>query len=55
MRVRFHNRAVKFLDKLDERDKERIRLKLKSLISTIEEQGIIPFKDLDSSLTVYKK
>jgi mRNA interferase RelE/StbE len=47
MRVRFHSRAVKFLDKLDEKDRERIRLKLKALVSTIEEQGIIPFKELD--------
>ena len=46
MRVRFHNRAVKFLDKLDEEDRERTRFKLKSLVSTIEEQGIIPFKEL---------
>ena len=47
MRVRFHNRVVKFLDKLDGKDRERIRLKLKSLVGTIEEQGIIPFKELD--------
>ena len=47
MRVRFHNHAVKFLEKLDEKDRERIRLKLKSLVGTIEDQGIIPFKELD--------
>lgn len=47
MRVRFHNRAVKFLEKLDEKEKERVRLKLKSLVSAIEAQGIIPFKELD--------
>ena len=47
MRVRFHNRAVRFLEKLDEKDKERIRLKLKSLVNAIEVQGIIPFKELD--------
>jgi len=47
MRVRFHSRAVKFLEKLEEKDKERIRLKLKFLVSTIEAQGIIPFKELD--------
>ena len=47
MRIRFHNRAVKFLAKLDEKDKERIRLKLKTLLATIESQGIIPFKELD--------
>ena len=46
MRVRFHNRAVKFLDKIDEKDKSRIRLKIKSLVGAIEEQGIIPFKEL---------
>lgn len=43
MRIRFHNRAVKFLDKIDEKDKERIRLKIGSLVGVIEEQGIIPF------------
>jgi len=35
------------LAKLDEKDKERIRLKLKTLLATIESQGIIPFKELD--------
>lgn len=47
MRVKFHNRAVKFLDKIDGKDKERIRLKIGSLVGAIEEQGIIPFKELD--------
>lgn len=47
MRVRFHSRAVKFLDKLDEKDRERIRLKLKFLVTTIERQGVIPFEELD--------
>ena len=47
MRIRFHSRAVKFLEKLEEKDKEKIRLKLKSLVSTIEDQGVIPFKELD--------
>jgi mRNA interferase RelE/StbE len=47
MRVRFHQRAVKFLEKLDEKEKERVRLKVKSLVSAIETQGIIPFKELD--------
>jgi len=47
MRIRFHNRAIKALEKLDEKDKERVRIKLKSLTSTIEAQEIIPFKDLD--------
>ncbi|MGA2936645.1 MAG: type II toxin-antitoxin system RelE/ParE family toxin [Syntrophobacteraceae bacterium] len=47
MRVRFHSRAVKFLEKLDKEDKEKIRLKFKSLVSTIEAQGVIPFRELD--------
>jgi mRNA interferase RelE/StbE len=48
MIVKFHNRAVKFLDKLDEKDKQRIRIKLKTLVSAIEDQGTIPFKELDN-------
>jgi mRNA interferase RelE/StbE len=47
VRIRFHNRAVKFLEKLDEKDREKIRLKLKALLAAIESQGIIPFKELD--------
>lgn len=47
MRVRFHTRAVKSLEKIDEKEKERIRLKLKALLTSIESQGIIPFKELD--------
>ncbi|MGC8494259.1 MAG: type II toxin-antitoxin system RelE family toxin [Syntrophobacteraceae bacterium] len=47
MRVRFHNRAVKFLDKIDGKDKERLRLKIGLLVGAIEEQGVIPFKELD--------
>jgi mRNA interferase RelE/StbE len=47
VKVGFHKRAVKFLDKLGEKDKARIRIKLKSLIGAIEEQGVIPFKELD--------
>ena len=29
------------------KDKERIRLKIRSLVGAIDEQGIIPFKELD--------
>ena len=38
---------IKFLDKLDKKDKERVRLKFKSLVSSVEAQGIIPFRELD--------
>lgn len=47
MRIRFHSRAAKFLDKLEEKEKERIRLKLKALLAAIESQGLIPFRELD--------
>jgi mRNA interferase RelE/StbE len=47
MKVKFHSRAIKFLEKLDEKDRERIRLKLKALVSSVEMQGVIPFKELD--------
>lgn len=39
MRVRFHNQAVELLEKLDEKDKERMRLKIKPLVSTSETAG----------------
>lgn len=47
MSVGLHSRVIKFLEKLDKRDNERVRLKLKSLASSVEAQGIIPFKELD--------
>jgi len=47
MRIRLHSRVIKFLGKLDKEDKERVRLKLKSLLSSVEAKGIIPFKELD--------
>ena len=47
MRVRFHSQAIRFLEGIPEKDRERIRLKLKSLVGAIETQGIIPFKELD--------
>ena len=47
MRIRLHSRVIKFLGKLDKEDKERVKLKLKSLLSSVEAKGIIPFKELD--------
>jgi len=47
MRIRLHSRVIKFLGKRDKEDKERVRLKLKSLLSSVEAKGIIPFKELD--------
>ena len=47
MKVKFSKSAVKFLGKLKEKDKERIRVNIKFLVSAIEEAGIIPFRELD--------
>jgi hypothetical protein len=47
MKVKFHSRAIKFLEKLDDKDRERLRTKLKSLTKSIEMEGVMPFKELD--------
>ena len=46
MKIKFSKSAVKFLEKQNEKTKERIRLKLKGLTLTIE-SGIIPFRDMN--------
>jgi mRNA interferase RelE/StbE len=47
MEIKFSKSAVKFLEKLEERNKEQIREKILYLLNSIEAQGIIPFKELD--------
>ena len=47
MKVRFSNNAYKFIDKIEEKEKDRIRSKVKTLVTAIENQGIIPFKELN--------
>ncbi|NIT55764.1 MAG: type II toxin-antitoxin system RelE/ParE family toxin [Aliifodinibius sp.] len=47
MRIKFSRSAVKFVEKLKGKDQERIRRKISTLTSAIENQGIIPFKELD--------
>jgi mRNA interferase RelE/StbE len=47
MKLRFSKSAVKFLAKIDTKDVNRIREKLANLLHLIEEQGIIPFTELD--------
>jgi mRNA interferase RelE/StbE len=47
MTIKFRKNAVKFLDKAHPDDVERIREKLKQLLTSIEDQGVIPFTDLD--------
>lgn len=47
MRIKFSRNAVKFLEKITEKDNERIRQKMRALVLSIEEQGIIPFREMD--------
>jgi mRNA interferase RelE/StbE len=47
MAIKFRKNAVKFLDKAHPEDVERIREKLKQLLTSIEDRGVIPFTDLD--------
>ena len=47
MVVKFRKQAIKFLQKASDEDVARIQGALRQLIITVEEQGIIPFNDLD--------
>jgi len=47
MKVKFSKSVVKFLEKLNKKDEERVRLKIRSLVFSIEEEGIVPFRELD--------
>lgn len=47
MAIKFHKRAIKFLEKLNSEEIERIREQLNQLFLSVEEQGIIPFTELD--------
>ncbi|NUN64834.1 type II toxin-antitoxin system RelE/ParE family toxin [Pseudanabaena biceps] len=47
MAIKFRKQAVKFLQKAYAEDASKIQGALRQLIITVEEQGIIPFNDLD--------
>ncbi len=47
MKTKFSRNAIRFLDKIAEKDKERIRQKIRTLVLSIEKQGIIPFREMD--------
>jgi mRNA interferase RelE/StbE len=47
MAVKFRKQAIKFLQKVSPEDVARIQDQLRQLLIAIEEQGIIPFTDLD--------
>ena len=46
MRVEATNQSLKFLEKIEDKLKERIRLKIRKLALAIDNDGIIPFKEL---------
>ena len=46
MKVNFSKKSAKFLENLDDKNRERARIKIRSLVLSLEE-GIIPFKELD--------
>ncbi|MEY3870512.1 MAG: hypothetical protein RLZZ338_4406 [Cyanobacteriota bacterium] len=47
MVIKFRKDAMKFLEKANLEDSTRIREKLNELLTFIEEQGIIPFMELE--------
>jgi mRNA interferase RelE/StbE len=47
MAVKFRKQAVKFLQKANSEDVCKIQSLLSQLVITVEEQGVIPFHDLD--------
>ncbi|GBF81959.1 type II toxin-antitoxin system RelE family toxin [Aphanothece sacrum] len=47
MTLKFRKNAIKFLESLDEKAREKIRQKLKILVYSVDDQAIIPFNDLD--------
>ena len=47
MAVKFRKEAIKFLQKASPEDAARIQTQLNQLVGAVEQQGLIPFKDLD--------
>jgi mRNA interferase RelE/StbE len=47
MAIKFRKQAIKFIEKVDPDTLNRIQEKLNQLVTTIEEQSIIPFTELD--------
>ncbi len=47
MVIKFRKNAIKFLEKANTEDAAKIQEKLNQLLIFAEEQGIIPFTDLD--------
>lgn len=47
MKIKFRRNAIKFLEKASSEDAARIRDSLNQLLIFVQEQGIIPFTELD--------
>ena len=47
MAIKFRKQGIKFLQKANLEDVENIREQLKKIVVAVEEQGIIPFTELD--------
>ena len=47
MAVRFRKKAIKFLEKVSSEEVAKIQEQLRQLVFAVEEQGVIPFNDLD--------
>lgn len=47
MTIKFRKNATKFLERATSEDSDRIQEKLNQLLVMVEEQGIIPFTELD--------
>ena len=47
MKVNFHRNAVKSLEKLDAKIKEKIRIKIITLVKSYDGTGIIPYQELN--------
>jgi mRNA interferase RelE/StbE len=47
MAIKFRKQAIKFIEKADPDTLGRVREKLNQLLTSVEEQSIIPFTELD--------
>ncbi|MEH2022397.1 type II toxin-antitoxin system RelE family toxin [Nostoc sp.] len=47
MAIKFRKKAIKFLEKANPEDVENIREQIKRIVIAVEDQGIIPFTELD--------
>ncbi|WP_292703924.1 MULTISPECIES: hypothetical protein [unclassified Nostoc] len=47
MAIKFRKKAIKFLEKANAEDVENIREQINQIVIAVENQGIIPFTELD--------